>query len=181
LLHRHDLESAHAMLCQLSSAEWPGGDELARRQIRTVALHGAVATYFRCFDSESRWSLQDEQVFRGEPAALRLHRHWRAMRHGHVAHDSNPWTEAQALVEVDGEGRALGTYAMGIFGVIDDPETIKSLGQPVEFVLLWVLAESERALAELDAQVMALTAEKVAALAAPTWTAPTADQASAKR
>lgn len=183
-LHRFDLEAAHAAAQHLADPDWPHGVEgVAHVHLRTVSVHGAVTTYFRCFDSKRRTCLRDEKVFRGASAApgLVLHRHWKGMRDGHVAHDSNPWRQPRVLVEVGAGGRALGTYLLAMVGKIDTPEHVAGLGQIVEHTLNWVIAECLRAMDELHEVVTGLEAAEIARLPRPTFAAPLAGAAAATR
>ena len=102
---------------------------------------GAIEAYSRCFATGRRSRLNKEEVFDGQPDALKMHDYLLTLRNEHTAHSVNGLEQSEAgiMISEDGEWTVAN---LADFANAPPTDIVKALDQTSEFVWNWVKLRS---------------------------------------
>ena len=178
-LHRADLVFAKECL---------EGINLVSEQpytLREGLWRAAIVHFMKCFgSSQSRFSLNAKQVYKGDTGAMVAFEYFKALRDMHLVHDANSYAQCPAgaiLNKKDASRKIAKIVCTSFFGATLDQGNYGNLHRLVTFAQEWVIRQFDELCGVLTAELEAVAYEELFSREAVSYRVPTLGELYRKR
>jgi hypothetical protein len=169
-LHRADLDFAFECLTELNTTPEQS------RVLRQALWRSAIVHFVKCFgQSESRFSLNPDKVYREYTAAKEPYRYFESLRNKHLVHDENSYAQClpgAVLNKEELNPKIAKVLCLSVFGETLNQANYSNLRLLVARAQEWLVAQFDQLAGIVSAEFEQKPYDELFAMDGVTYTAP---------